>query len=98
MLLAVGVRKEDGKLDYVLIRHAGRTNGGIMPMTEQRGDAPPHWLTYFTVPSCEEAVARVRELGGGVLAGPLDLPAGKTSVVHDPQGAVFALFEGETDD
>jgi uncharacterized protein len=40
----------------------------------------------------------VRELGGGVLAGPLDLGAGRIAVVSDPQGAAFALFEGETDD
>jgi len=45
-----------------------------------------------------EAVARLRELGGEMLAGLLDLPAGRICVVHDPQGAVFALFEGETDD
>ena len=90
--------EEGGKLAYVVIKNAGSSNGGIMPMTEQHGDAPPHWLAYFTVPSCEEAGARVRELGGGVLAGPLDLPAGRISVVHDPQGAMFALFEGETDD
>jgi predicted enzyme related to lactoylglutathione lyase len=43
-------------------------------------------------------IPRLRELGGGMLAGLLDLPAGRIAVVHDPQGAVFALFEGETDD
>jgi len=90
--------EESGKLVYVTIRNAGRTNGGIMPMTEQRGDAPPHWLVYFTVPSSDAAVGKVRELGGEVLAGPLDLGAGRIAVVSDPQGAVFALFEGETDD
>ena len=81
---------------YVTIKNAGFENGGIMPMTEQHGDAPPHWLAYFTVPSCEDAVARVQKLGGAVLAGPLDVPAGRIAVVLDPQGAAFALFEGET--
>jgi predicted enzyme related to lactoylglutathione lyase len=90
--------EEGGKLAYVVIKNAGSSNGGIMPMTEQHGDAPSHWLAYFTVTSCEEAVARLRELGGGMLAGLLDLPAGRIAVVHDPQGGVFALFEGETDD
>ena len=69
-----------------------------MPIMEQHGDAPPHWLAYFTVPSCEDAVARVQELGGAVLAGPLDVPAGRIAVVLDPQGAALALFEGETGD
>jgi uncharacterized protein len=90
--------EQDGNLVYVTIENAGAKNGGIMPMTEQHGDAPPFWLTYFTVPSCDDAAARVRELGGEVLAGPLDLGAGRIAVVSDPQGAAFALFEGETDD
>ena len=91
-------RRENGRLAYVVIRNAGRSNGGIMPMTEQHGNAPPYWLAYFTVTSCDDAVAKVRELGGEVLAGPLDLGAGRIAVASDPQGAVFALFEGETDD
>ena len=90
-------QKDEGKLAYVLIRDAGHTNGGIMPIAEQHGDAPSYWLVYFTVPSCDAAVEKVRGLGGEVLAGPLDLGAGRIAVVSDPQGAVFALFEGETD-
>ena len=89
---------EDGKLVYVTIRNAGSQNGGFMPMTEQHGDASPHWLACFTVPSCDDAIARVQELGGGALARPIDLPAGRIAVVSDPQGAAFAIFEGETDD
>ena len=90
--------EENGQPVYVTIKNAGSSNGGIMPMTEQHGDTPPYWLTYFTVPSCDSAVEKVRELGGVVLAGPLDLGAGRIAVVSDPQGAAFALFEGETDD
>ncbi len=69
----------EGTLAYVTIGNAGSANGGIMPMTEQHGDAPPHWLAYFTVPSCEGALARVLELGGAVLVRPLDVPAGSRS-------------------
>ena len=90
--------EENGKLAYILIKNAGSSNGGIMPMTEQHGDAPPHWIPYFTVPSCDGAVAKVRELGGDALAGPLDIGDAKIAVVRDPQGAVFAIFEGETDE
>ncbi len=91
-------QKDEGKLAYVLIRNAGRTNGGILPIAERHGDAPSFWLTYFTVPSADDATEKVRELGGEVLAGPLDLGAGRIAVVSDPQGAAFAVFEGETDD
>ena len=90
--------KEEGRLAYVMVRNAGSANGGIMPMMEHQCDARPYWLAYFTVASCDGAAARVRELGGGVLAGPLEIGAGRISVVRDPQGATLALFEGETDD
>ncbi len=90
--------KEDGELVYVPIRNAGSSNGGMMPLTEQHGNAPSGWLTYFTVTSCDAAAGRVRELGGEVLTGPLDMGAGRIAAVSDPQGAAFALFEGEIDD
>ena len=90
--------EQDGRLVYVTLKNAGRTNGGMMPMTEQHGDAPPAWLAYFTVPSSDAAATRVRELGGEVLAGPLNVGNGRIAVVRDPQGAAFALFEGEVDD
>jgi uncharacterized protein len=32
------------------------------------------------------------------VAGPMDLEAGRIAVLTDPQGATFAIFEGETDD
>jgi uncharacterized protein len=90
--------EDDGRLAYVIIKNAGRANGGIMPMTEQQADTPPFWLAYFTVTSCDGAVARARELGGEVLAGPMELGAGRIAVLADPQGAAFAFFEGEIDD
>ena len=94
--------EQDGELVYVTIKNAGSSNGGIMPMaepsTEQHGDAPSYWLTYFTALPDTDVVAGVRGLGGEMLVGPLDIGAGRISVLQDPQGAVFAIFEGETDD
>ena len=90
--------EDGGKLAYATIKNAGSENGGIMPMAEQHGDALPHWLPYFTVPSCDGAIAKVRELGGDAMARPIEVPAGRISVLRDPQGAAFGIFEGETDD
>ena len=87
--------EEDGNLVYVTIKNAGSSNGGIMP--SQNGGLP-YWLPYFTVASSGDALAKARELGGEVLAGPLDIGAGRISVLRDPQGAAFAVYEGETDD
>lgn len=91
--------EQDGETVYVTVKNqAGWMNGGFMPLAERHGDTPPFWMTYFTVPSCDEAVARVKELGGGVLAGPVEPGAGRIAVVSDPQGAAFAVFEGDTDE
>jgi len=76
--------EQNGQLVYVTISNAGRANGGIMPMAELSAGVPPHWLAYFTVPSTDNAIVRVRDLGGDVLAGPLDVPTGRIAVVRDP--------------
>ncbi len=90
---------EDGRTVYVTIKNrAGWMNGGIMPTTETPADAPSFWLIYFTVPLCDAAVARTEELGGRVLAGPMEPGFGRIAVLSDPQGAPFAVFEGETDE
>lgn len=90
--------RENGRLAYVTIRNSGHMNGGFMPMGEEHGDAPSAWVPYFTVTSADDTVARVKELGGEVHVPPFDAGAGRISVVADPQGAVFSLFEGETDE
>jgi predicted enzyme related to lactoylglutathione lyase len=90
--------EDDGRVVYTTIKNAGKQNGGFMPMTDQHGDAPSFWLPYFTVSSRDGAMEKARDLGGAVLAGPLDLPAGKIAILGDPQGAAFAVFEGETDE
>lgn len=91
--------EQDGATVYVTVKNSvGWMNGGFMPTDERWGDAPSFWLAYFTVPSCERAVERAKESGGGLLAGPMEPGMGKIAVLNDPQGAVFAVFEGETDD
>ena len=90
---------QDGQTVYMTIKNsAGRMNGGFMPLSEMHGDAPSFWLAYFTVESCDEAVEKAKELGGALLAEPMEPGAGRIAVLGDPQGAVFAVFEGPTDE
>jgi len=70
-----------------------RSIAGMLQMTEEWGDAPPHWLVYFTVTDCDQAAAQVEELGGSVVKPPTDVPdVGRFAVFADPQGAVFAVI------
>jgi predicted enzyme related to lactoylglutathione lyase len=48
---------------------------------------------YFVVTDADAAAAKIRELGGGVLAEPFDTPVGRMAVAADPQGAVFSIMQ-----
>jgi uncharacterized protein len=79
---------------YGIIKNNGALNGGIRP--PQDGE-PTHWLVYFTTATLDDTLTKIREGGGSVIAGPIDTPVGRVAAVRDPQGAAFALFEGDVD-
>lgn len=78
---------------YSVIRNGGRDNGGILLMTEDWGDLPPHWSAYFAVEDAATAGARIAELGGEVKYGPFDTPAGAILVAQDVEGTHFYAIE-----
>jgi len=78
---------------YLAIKNAGANNGGIREATPP--GVPPHWLVYFGTEDIDAALARVNELGGATMAGPIDIQIAKIGVVKDPQGALFALYAGQ---
>ena len=86
---------------YTMITNGGRMNGGMRPLGEQEQQmgVPPNWMPYFTSADLDASAASIGELGGAVMAGPMSVLEGRRiAVARDPQGAVFALFEGETED
>lgn len=69
----------------------GPAIGGMWTAPASLG-IPPHWLPYFEVADIEASVARVKELGGTVLNGPMQVPDGShVAQCIDPQGAAFGL-------
>ncbi len=56
--------------------------------------APSHPTTYFATRDSAASVARVRDLGGDVTVGPVEVPGlGWTTIVTDPVGATHGLWE-----
>jgi predicted enzyme related to lactoylglutathione lyase len=87
----------EGDMPYLIIRNTnGHSNGGIRPPMPP--GAPPFWLVYFAVEDIDAAVARVTEHGGAVLGEPTDIGIARIAVAADPQGALFALYDGQLDD
>ncbi|HEY3189993.1 MAG TPA: VOC family protein [Solirubrobacteraceae bacterium] len=80
---------------YHVIRNGERSNGGI---TQAQPGQPASWIPYFAVDGLDGAISATTDGGGEILAGPIPMPQGKIAVLRDPQGAVFALWEGELDD
>jgi predicted enzyme related to lactoylglutathione lyase len=68
-------------------------NGGMLTIGEDfPAEMPAHWSVYFASADTDAAVAKVLELGGGVVAPAMDTPAGKIAVVADPQGGAFNII------
>jgi predicted enzyme related to lactoylglutathione lyase len=87
----------EGEIDatgYATVRTSSGVNGGIRPL--QDGEATA-WLVYFATGSADDAAEHVRDAGGAIIAGPMDVTVGRIAVVRDPQGAVLALYEGDVD-
>lgn len=69
-------------------------NGGILAVSDDfPPEFPAYWSVYFTAADLDHDVAKVGELGGSVVAGPMDTSAGRMAVVADPMGAIFVLIQ-----
>jgi len=78
---------------YTEWKLGGKTVGGMMTMPEQvPAEVPSHWLAYFAIADCDATVATATSLGATVMAPPMDIPAGRFSVLLDPAGAVFGII------
>ncbi len=72
-------------------RSTERSIGGIFKKPAGQ-PGPPAWLHYIHVDNVDEKVGQVKELGGQVLNGPMDVPGGdRIAQCMDPQGAAFAI-------
>jgi predicted enzyme related to lactoylglutathione lyase len=83
----------EGGGTYTVWRVEGRRVGGMLDMRGRVPDeVPPHWLVYFGSVDTDEAAHKVKELGGEVMFGPVDIEPGRLVVVKDPFGASFAML------
>lgn len=83
-----------GAGSYTTINVNGSAVGGILNMTE-RGvpeGIPAHWQVYFAVEDTDATIEKAKEGGGNVMVEPVDIPAGRFSILTDPWGASFAVI------
>jgi hypothetical protein len=71
---------------------AGATRGGMSNMAKQM-KVPPHWLHYVTVKDMDRTVERIKQNGGKIMNGPMDIPGDDVvAQCQDPQGGFFAIY------
>ncbi len=89
--------KETKKMDmgngciYLMYGQGDVTYGGMFNKPPEM-PGPPFWLYYTTVPDVKASAEQVKEAGGKILNGPMQVPGGDWIVqCLDPQGCAFAL-------
>ncbi|MFZ0481030.1 MAG: VOC family protein [Terriglobales bacterium] len=81
---------------YTIFRLDGRdTSAAYTLRPDQRAQhVPPHWMLYIQVDNVDASAAKVPGLGGKVIMLPFDVyDAGRMSVIQDPTGAHFCLWQ-----
>ena len=84
-----------GGPEYAEAQVGGRTIAGVAPRGEHTpAGAPDSWLVYFATADLDADTRRATDLGAAVRVEPTDIPGtGRFSVLSDPQGATFGLFQ-----
>lgn len=81
---------------YLHIKSGEEFIGGVPPAQHRNPQIPPHWMIYFLVSDCDAVAGKAKGSGAQFLMPPQSMPdVGRMSVLKDPQGAVFALFQPE---
>lgn len=83
-----------GEMIYTEWQLGGKALGGMADIKGRVPDeVPAHWMAYFGSENTDAAAEKVKELGGQVAFGPVDIPAGRFAMVADPWGAAFAVMQ-----
>ena len=84
---------------YTMLKLDGKDVGGLyhMPSEMTAQGVPAHWMSYVSVKSADEAAAKAKALGATLLKEPFDVgDVGRMSVIQDPTGACFAIWQAGT--
>ncbi|MGV8894673.1 MAG: VOC family protein [Burkholderiaceae bacterium] len=84
---------EDG-VPYTMINVGGGTGGGMM--TNPAPHAPSHWQAFVGVDDIKASTEKAKSLGATVVQEVMDIGEhGWISVIVDPTGASFALWQAK---
>jgi predicted enzyme related to lactoylglutathione lyase len=84
-----------GNGPYTMFQAGDKQFGGIAP-SGPFGGMPSNWVSYISVDDVDATLDQIKSLGGSQLVEPFAVPTvGRMGFATDPEGSVFALFQGE---
>jgi uncharacterized protein len=77
---------------YGMFKLGDKEVGGVGPRPSE--GQPPAWTIYILVDDAAAVIAKAKEAGGTVIAGPIDVMGeGTMGVLADPSGAVIGIWQ-----
>jgi len=81
---------------YSLATLEAKQVAAICPLPPEPAGMPPHWVSYVSVASADDAAKKAVGLGATLLMEPFDvMTGGRMAVIQDPAGAAFAVWEAK---
>ena len=72
----------------------GARHGGIMQITPEMGEVPPHWMIYVAVADVEATRQKAEGAGANIIVPGMDVPGvGRFCMFMDPQGAAITAIQ-----
>lgn len=79
---------------YVRAFAGGQEVAGLGELTAESGVRPTAWLPYLATDDADASAALIRDYGGTVAVGPLEVRrAGRLVIASDPVGASFGVWQ-----
>ena len=83
---------------YTIFQKNGQDCAALTQMSQpmRSQGVPSHWGSYIAVANVDESTKKAESLGASVVMQPFDVMTnGRMSVLRDPTGAVFSLWQGK---
>ncbi|HLO97016.1 MAG TPA: VOC family protein [Fimbriimonas sp.] len=84
-----------GDMTYNMLKTNDVTFAGVMDLSHPSMEGvPPNWALYFHTDNCQATMDKVKELGGEIVYGPMDIPdIGTAAGCKDCCGAYFNIHQ-----
>ena len=89
----------EARSGYTVIRHGGRSIGGMVSARGRADTGAARWVISLSVDDVDAAVARATAAGGKLLLGVMDVPQrGRFALISDNRGAQLGLLRSASGD